>query len=80
MWSIESTSSGRAVALGAVELGAIDAGAVAGGLIDGAGEGWAAGFWALAHNEPSAKQTVRATKSFLIENNLTRIYPVRKQK
>jgi hypothetical protein len=81
MWSIESTSPGRAVPLGAVELVAVDAGALAGGLVDGAVEGWAAGFWALAHKEARARQTVKtAEMSFLMENNLTPIHPARKQK
>jgi hypothetical protein len=76
---MESTSPGRAVAVGTVELGAVALGA--GGLVDGAGEGWDVGFWAMAYKEPRPKQSVKtAAMSFLMENNLTPIHPACKQK
>ena|ERR1041384_1735574 len=61
---MESTSPGFAVELGAVALGAEDFGA--------AGEGWAAGLWAIANKEPRPKQRVKtAAMSLLMANNLT---------
>ena len=65
---MESTSPGFAVELGAAALGADD--------FDEEAEGCVAGFWALAHKEPRAKQSViTAATSFLIANNLTRTHP-----
>jgi len=59
---MESTSPGFAVELGAVAVG---------GFGD-AGEDWAPGFWAFAHNVPRPKQSVKtAAISFFMANNLT---------
>jgi hypothetical protein len=70
---MESTSPGFAFELGAVELGEAALGAED---FDEAGEGWAAGFWAIA-KQPTPKQSMKTTAmSFLMANNLTPIRPV----
>src|ERR1051326_5541730 len=65
---MESTSDVFAFEVGAVAFGADG--------FCGAGEGWVAGFWALAHTELSPKQSVKtAAMSFLMANNLTPMQP-----
>src|ERR1041385_4837563 len=65
---MESTSAVFAFEVGAVAFGADG--------FCGAGEGWVAGFWALAHKELSPKQSVKtAAMSFLMANNLTPMQP-----
>ena len=73
---MESTSPGRALAVGTVELGADVAGALAGGVVDGAVEGWDVGFWAIAKQPATRKKVKTAAMRLFMGNNLTPIYPV----
>jgi hypothetical protein len=67
---MESTSPGRAVALGALAVGAVAMGALAAGWADGEGEGWT-GFWPMAKQATPRPMVKTMALSFLMANNLS---------